>query len=559
MKIKPLAVVIMVAIGMVFAVMVQVDTLSALATHDINVSTDYSGAVNGVKITRDGTDVVGADENLTIGETYKIRYKLVNDGDYDESVDITVKSENATWEDTINTHTWTVNIGQSKTGADEWDTTGLAPGNYNITVNASISEDDNWSNNERTREVTLVSPSVSITNISAAPDGCVTAPVMVNNAVDLGSGTINVTYNASIVHVTDVTSGTGNALAVQNWNVDNVTGVVQIVAWNASEPKSGNVIFANVTFKAVGNELSSSSLNITIRDLVKSDCVTAISYTVSNGTFTVADVTAPVPVNINANTTEAGMAVLFSTYWTDAGELASYKFAWNDTGVWVNDSAVEFTGTGNWSNVTKTVNTTLKAIGWRIYCNDTSGNLNDTGILVLTINDTLKPVLTNLSANPDTILNDNGRARPSGTDVTCLNVTVTDISSGISNVTVNLSSIGGSAVQPMEHVDGDIWTTTTAATVGINLTNELVVTATDNAGNSNTSSLYLTVLRRGDVVRDNETNSADAFYIAKYLVGKESMPSLLVADVVPAAGDDKITSGDALYIAKYLVEKESEP
>jgi hypothetical protein len=186
--------------------------------------------------------------------------------------------------------------------------------------------------------------------------------------------------------------------------------------------------------------------------------------------------------------------------------------------------------------------------------------MNDTGIQILAINDSIKPVLMNASANPDTILKDTGRPRPAGTNVSRLNVTITEIGSGISNVTVNLTLIGGSGNQSMQRVEGsDIWTVTTNATFGVNLTNELVVTATDNAGNANTSSLYLTVLRRGDVVRDNNISSADALYIAKYLVGKESMPSLLVGDVVPATGDGKITSGDALYIAKYLVGKEPEP
>ncbi|MDI6885192.1 MAG: cohesin domain-containing protein [archaeon] len=561
MKIKELSfLVIMVAIGMLFVVIVCAAIRPALATHDINVSTDYSGAVNGIKITRDSTDVVGADENLIIGAPYKIRYKIVNGRDYNESVSITVKVANTTWNETVDTHTWSAKIGENKTYSDEWNTARLSPGNYNITVNASIPIDDEWSNNERTREITLVLPSVSIASVSAPSDGSVTVPVMVNNVVDLGSGTINITYNSSVVHVTEVTSGIGNALTVKAWNIDNSTGIVQIVAWNASEPRSGNVIFANLTFKAVGSELSSSPLNISVRDLLKYDCVTPIPHTVSNGTFTVADVTPPIPTNIEANTTEAGMPVLFSAYWTDTGGLANYTFAWNDSRVWVNDSIVEMTGTGNWSNVTKRLNSTLKTIGWRIYCNDTSGNRNDTGIRVLTINDTIKPVLTDVFANPGTILNDNGRARPPGTNVPRLNVTVTDTGSGISNVTVNLSSIGGSSVQPMERIEGtDRWTVSTKATLGFNLTNELVIRAIDKANNSNTSSIYLTVLLRGDVVRDGNITSGDAFYIAKYLVGKESMPPMLVSDVVPATGDNKITSGDALYIAKYLVKKEPEP
>ncbi|MCK4551014.1 MAG: hypothetical protein KAT91_03595, partial [Candidatus Aenigmarchaeota archaeon] len=42
-----------------------------------------------------------------------------------------------------------------------------------------------------------------------------------------------------------------------------------------------------------------------------------------------------------------------------------------------NDSYVEMTSTGNWSNVTKSVNSTVgSAIRWRVYANDTAGNMN---------------------------------------------------------------------------------------------------------------------------------------------------------------------------------------
>jgi len=49
----------------------------------------------------------------------------------------------------------------------------------------------------------------------------------------------------------------------------------------------------------------------------------------------------------------------------------------NSTTGWVNDAWVSMTGTGNWSNVTKTVNDTIGAnIAWCVYANDTSNNWN---------------------------------------------------------------------------------------------------------------------------------------------------------------------------------------
>lgn len=69
---------------------------------------------------------------------------------------------------------------------------------------------------------------------------------------------------------------------------------------------------------------------------------------------------------------------------TGAGYHVIYEEAmwWNisSEGVgWVNSSWTEMTGTGNWSNVTKTVNSTVGAnISWCVYANDTSNNWNET-------------------------------------------------------------------------------------------------------------------------------------------------------------------------------------
>jgi len=101
--------------------------------------------------------VVGPDENLTIGETYKIRYKLVNEGDFNETVHVTVRVANESWSMLIGEHNYSLDAGESNTYYDEWNTSGLAPGNYTITVNASISGDAHPEDNKRTREVMLES------------------------------------------------------------------------------------------------------------------------------------------------------------------------------------------------------------------------------------------------------------------------------------------------------------------------------------------------------------------------------------------------------------------
>ena len=90
------------------------------------------------------------------------------------------------------------------------------------------------------------------------------------------------------------------------------------------------------------------------------------------------DTTNPQYSQDSTNTTNAGEDVLFSLYWTDNTGLAGYIFSFdNGTGTFANDSYVAMTGAGNWSNVTKTINSTVGAtIQWRVYANDTSSNMN---------------------------------------------------------------------------------------------------------------------------------------------------------------------------------------
>ncbi|MCD4767248.1 MAG: DUF4430 domain-containing protein [Methanosarcinales archaeon] len=351
-------------------------------------------------------------------------------------------------------------------GDDTWEGTITASeGTHNVNISASDAAgntvyDETASYTATTPVPTL--PVVLIEDITAAPNSYAFTSVMVKNVTGLGSGSITVTYNTSVVHVTNVTSGDGNALAVQDWNVDNSAGSVQILAQDINTSYNGDVVLAIVTFHAVGEYPDSTPLAISSSELIDYTSYDIIGHSVTNGTFSIID---------------------------------------NEP-----------------------------------------------------------PVITDAIATPDVILNDNGRPRIPGTDVTVLNATVLDSGSGVVNVTIDLSPIGGSDDQVMERIAGtDVWTVATTATDGINLTHELVVTATDGEDNTNTSVIGLTVLLRGDVVRDGDLNSADVLYMAKYLVGKEPMPSLLVSDMHPAEGDGKITSADALYLAKYLVGKEAAP
>jgi hypothetical protein len=143
-----------------------------------------------------------------------------------------------------------------------------------------------------------------------------------------------------------------------------------------------------------------------------------------------------------------------------------------------------------------------------------SGNVDSTWMNQTTktaaASDTSTPLVTNPSATSAIILNDNDRSRIPGTNISQPNVTIMD-NTEVDTVTIDLSPIGGSA--QMTNIPGtDIWPVTVNATTGINLTHNLIVTATDTSGNSNTSvSIQLTVLRGGDVFRNSIVDLKDAY------------------------------------------------
>ena len=83
----------------------------------------------------------------------------------------------------------------------------------------------------------------------------------------------------------------------------------------------------------------------------------------------------------------SNQSTLFSLYWNDdtaLEDLGQYIFSTNNTGAWVNESAVNFTSTPQWANVTLTLNDTVGiSIGWRMYADDNAGNVNDTEVFSL--------------------------------------------------------------------------------------------------------------------------------------------------------------------------------
>ena len=97
------------------------------------------------------------------------------------------------------------------------------------------------------------------------------------------------------------------------------------------------------------------------------------------------DTTSPTYSNNAHNTTLAGNSINFSIDWNDNSALhpnGQYIFSTNNTGIWVNESAVNFTSTPQSVSVVKTLNSTVGlSVGYRWYGTDNVGNTNETGVL----------------------------------------------------------------------------------------------------------------------------------------------------------------------------------
>ncbi|RZN36777.1 MAG: hypothetical protein EF813_06360 [Methanosarcinales archaeon] len=316
---------------------------------------------------------------------------------------------------------------------------------------------------------TAKNATVTIDDLTIAPGENATLPIMVSNVTDLGGCDIRIRYDASVVHVVNITPGD---MTLLRYTINNGTGCMHANTIDVTGPDN-DVVAAYINLTAVGSNGDTSPLDIIVDQLVDVN-YDSINYTVTNGTLTVEKLLDMEP-----------------------------------------------------------------------------------------------PMIAVTGASRDTILNDNDRARSQGTNVTLINVMVNDDDSGVSGVTIDLSPVGGSPVQLMEHVSGtDIWKVSTSATMGVNQTHQLTINATDGAGNSNTTAaITLTVLRRGDVCRDNRIDMQDAMRISGYITGAEPDPGsqdiLLVGDVVGTsgspAGDGMMNLLDVLYIARYAAGMEDAP
>ncbi len=153
---------------------------------------------------------------------------------------------------------------------------------------------------------------------------------------------------------------------------------------------NGNGTFYNdswVSFAGTGNwsnvsKTVNSTVGATIRWKVYAND-TSNNWNASVEYIYVTTNNPPAYSSTGTNNTIANQSTKFYTYWTDDVGLSAYVFSTNNSGIWINQTYA-FSGTGNWSNATITLNDTSGlSIGYRFYANDTNNQWNSTGILTL--------------------------------------------------------------------------------------------------------------------------------------------------------------------------------
>jgi len=179
----------------------------------------------------------------------------------------------------------------------------------------------------------------------------------------------------------------------------------------------------------------------------------------------------------------------------------------------------------------------------------------------IVIIETTPPLVTNPAANPPDIPEDTD-FYPKWGETSQLDITVTD-DSGIANVTINLTSIGGLPDHLMARISGtDIWTITINASKGTALCHNetyiphnLTVCATDIFENVNTSvSIPLTVIQNGDVSNNGEVGLYDSLYIRKYVLGKPGFETINER-IGEVSGNGMVSLYDSMYLIKHVLEE----
>jgi len=170
--------------------------------------------------------------------------------------------------------------------------------------------------------------------------------------------------------------GGSDGLPIRHLFVWNITGSVWNDIWSNSVGSPDNISTVTIT-----DGWSDYISNHQISFMVEDNCTYCDLYCdYVNINFTYYETSSnPVFSDSNSNGTTVNTYVLHSLKWSDTTGLDSYIFSFdNGVGSFSNDTPVSMTGTVDWSNVSKVlVSTPGSTIRWKVYCNDTAGNLRE--------------------------------------------------------------------------------------------------------------------------------------------------------------------------------------
>ena len=239
----------------------------------------------------------------------------------------------------------------------------------------------------------------SLTNFTVECSGLETNRLCIINFTDLKAGNYqyrwiandtNNTFNyTGFITYSIAKNNTPIRLFINDTEADKSYFINQIANFTALFDVPGKTIYLTTNITGFGIISNTSVIyNITNLTTLGTFNVTAWfdgdeNYTASSKTWFITvteapDTQAPQFSLNSTNSTLAGKPIEFRLKWTDNVGLSHYIFSFdNGTGTFINDTAIPFSGTENWSNVTKVINSTVGSlIRWKVYANDTSNNWN---------------------------------------------------------------------------------------------------------------------------------------------------------------------------------------
>jgi hypothetical protein len=131
----------------------------------------------------------------------------------------------------------------------------------------------------------LESNVVAIEEVTVSPDEIFVVPIVIERATGVGGIGIKLSYDPSVVNVTDATMGNFTAFFSFD-NINAAKGWISLNTYILGQDLTGDVKVADVTLEAVGNAGASSLLNLTILSMAD-QYGTEVNGTTDDGVFVI--------------------------------------------------------------------------------------------------------------------------------------------------------------------------------------------------------------------------------------------------------------------------------